>query len=57
VLREHKRGRPLDEILKDSYVENRCTPEQVRRLLDRPELLHAIGDDMIGQARNGHTPT
>jgi hypothetical protein len=54
VIREHKRGRPLQEILKDSYVANRCTPEQVERLLDRPELLHAIGDDMISQTRNGH---
>ena len=51
VIREHKRGRPLVEILKDSYVANRCTPEQVERLLDRPELLHAIGNDMISQAR------
>ena len=36
VIREHKRGRPLAEILEDSYVKNRCTPEQIERLLDRP---------------------
>ena len=30
---------------------NRCTPEQVERLLDRPELIHSIGDDMIAEAR------
>lgn len=54
VVREHKRGRPLGEILQDAYVANRCTPEQIDRLLDRPELIHAIGDDMIGRARNGH---
>jgi hypothetical protein len=53
VIREHKRGRPLDEILKDSYVTNRCTPEQIERLLDRPELIHALGDDMISRTRNG----
>ena len=51
VIREHRRGRPLTEILEDSYVTNRCTPEQVERLLDRPELIHAIGNDLIGDAR------
>jgi hypothetical protein len=42
VIREHDRGRPLDEILLDKYVQNRLTPEQQRRLLDRPELMEAI---------------
>ena len=51
VVREHKRGRPLAEILEDSYVKNRCTPEQVARLLDRPELLHSLGNDVIADAR------
>ena len=51
VVREHKRGRPLGEILEDSYVKNRCTPEQVARLLDRPELLHSLGNDVIADAR------
>ena len=51
VIREHKRGRPLGEILEDSYVTNRCTHEQIDRLLDRPEIMHAIGNDMIDDAR------
>jgi hypothetical protein len=51
VIREHKRGRSLAEILDDAYVTNRCTPEQIDRLLDRPELIHAIGNDPIGEAR------
>ncbi len=51
VVREHKRGRPLQEILADPYVTNRCTPEQVDRLLDRPELIHSIGNDMLGEVR------
>jgi hypothetical protein len=51
VVREHKRGRPLAEILQDPYVKNRCTHEQVDRLLDRPELIHAIGDDMLSRVR------
>jgi hypothetical protein len=43
VIREHHRGRPMAEILEDHYVTNRCTPEQIRRLLDRPDVLHTIG--------------
>jgi hypothetical protein len=51
VVREHKRGRPLHEILDDPYVTNRCTPDQIDRLLDRPELIHSIGNDMLGEVR------
>ncbi len=43
VIREHGRGRPLDEILADNYVKNRMSNEQVRRLLDRPEVVAALG--------------
>ena len=55
VIREHKRGRPLREILEDAYVRNRCTPEQVARLLDRPELIHSIGNDVVAEARQSLT--
>jgi hypothetical protein len=55
VIREHERGRALKEILQDRYVQNRLTPEQQNRLLDRPEVIRAIGDDPIEAARrNGH---
>jgi hypothetical protein len=47
VVREHHRGRSLNDILEDPYVTNRCTPEQVRRVLERPEVIHAIGDDIV----------
>jgi hypothetical protein len=43
VIREHARGRPLAEVMEDRYVQNRLTPEGQRRLLDRPEVIHAIG--------------
>lgn len=46
VIREHRRGRPLREILADNYVTNRCSAEQISRLLDRPEVIHALGDDL-----------
>jgi hypothetical protein len=51
VIREHKSGRSLNDILEDPYVKNRTTPEQVARLLDRPDLIHAVGNDVISQAR------
>ena len=51
VIREHHRGRPLDEILEDNFVKNRCTPQQIGRLLDRPEIVQAIGNDVVAQAR------
>ena len=41
----------LDEILGDRYLINRTTPSQRARLLDRPEVVRAIGDDTIADAR------
>jgi hypothetical protein len=52
VIREHDRGRPLAEILEDKYVVNRLpSPEQRARLLDRPEIIHAVGGDMVEAAK------
>jgi len=56
VIREHDRGRTLAEILDDRYLLNRTTPQQRERLLDRPEVIRAIGDDTIGDARSSQTP-
>ena len=57
VIREHERGRDLEEILADRYVQNRLTPHEQHRLLDRPEVIRALGDDMIAEAkRNLPTP-
>ena len=51
VIREHDRGRDLAEILEDRYVQNRLNPQQRARLLDRPEVIKAIGNDTISSAR------
>ncbi len=51
VIREHERGRSLHEILDDRYVRNRLNGNQLRRLLERPEIVHAIGDSAVEQAR------
>ena len=45
VIREHGRGRGLEEILQDRYVQNRLSTEQQMRLLDRPEIIRAISSD------------
>ena len=52
VIREHERGRSLEEILNDRYLVNRTTPAQRARLLDRPEVIRAIGDETIESARS-----
>ncbi|MFO7571522.1 MAG: hypothetical protein R6W48_02840 [Gaiellaceae bacterium] len=51
VIREHDRGRSLDEILQDKYVVNRLSPEQQRRLLDRPEIIESISGDMLEETK------
>lgn len=51
VVREHERGRALAEILEDPYVRNRCSPQEIERLLDRPEVIRALGDDVVSGVR------
>jgi hypothetical protein len=52
VIREHDRGRSLDAIMQDRYVQNRLSAEQQRRLLDRPEIMEAISGDMLEAAKS-----
>jgi hypothetical protein len=51
VIREHDRGRPLAEVLEDKYVVNRLSEEQRKRLLDRPEIIQAVGGDSVETAK------
>jgi len=52
VMREHRRGRRLGEILDDAYVKNRLTPQQCERLLDREDVIHAVGHDEVEAVRS-----
>ena len=52
VIREHHRGRSLEEILKDPHVVNNCSPAGIRRLLDEPSIVHAVGEDLIAAQRS-----
>jgi hypothetical protein len=52
VIREHDRGRTLHDILEDKYVVNRLPSQEQRdRLLDRPEVIQAIGGDTAAAAK------
>ena len=52
VIREHDRGRSLAEIMEDRYILNRLdSPEKRARLLDRPEIIQAVGSDMAEAAK------
>ena len=56
VIREHERGRSLAEILEDPYVRNRLTPTQRSRLLDRPDIIRAVGNDTVEATRSSLPP-
>jgi hypothetical protein len=56
VIREHERGRSLAEILEDPYVRNRLTATQRARLLDRPDIIRAVGDDTVEATRSSLPP-
>jgi hypothetical protein len=55
VIREHERGRALAEILEDPYIRNRATPNEVARMLDRPEVIHALGEGPVAAERERRT--
>ena len=55
VIREHERGRALAEILDDPYIRNRATPHELARLLDRPEVVHALGESVVAPERADRT--
>jgi hypothetical protein len=53
VLREYGRGRTLSDVFDDPYVRNRSTPEERARLLERPELVAALGEHAVSELRLG----
>lgn len=50
IVREHKTGRSLQDILDDPYLKNRATDEQRLRLLERPDVIRAVGEDVASTA-------
>ena len=47
VIREHERGRPLSQILEDPYVRNRYSKDELARMLERPEVVRALGKTVV----------
>ena len=52
VIQEHHLGRVFSDILHDPYITDRCSSAEIRRLLDHPEIVRAVGDD-IRRERGG----
>ena len=50
IVREHRSGRSLDDILDDPYLKNRATEEQRLRLLERADVIRAVGEDTAAMA-------
>lgn len=50
VIREHHAGRKLDDILADPYIKNRASELERRRLLERPDIVKAVGEHTAREA-------
>jgi hypothetical protein len=51
VILEHERGRRLEEIVEDPYIRNRVTERELARILDRPEVVEALGRAAVTDAQ------
>jgi hypothetical protein len=59
VIGESASGRPLSEVLADSYVVNRLDALGISRLLDRRDVIDSVGGDAVAdlRAKLGETRT
>ncbi len=46
VIREVRNGRKLTEALQDPYVKNRLSPERLEKVLENPEVMKALEDQI-----------
>jgi hypothetical protein len=51
VVREVSGGRNLADVMQDAYITNRAGQVDARRLLDRPEIIAAVNDDVLDDLR------
>ncbi len=52
IVREHRRGRPLGEILEDEYLRRHGTPSLVWRVLGQPRTIAALAADAADGIRD-----
>ena len=55
IIREHERGRRLSEIVEDPYIRNRATERELARLLERPEVVEALGRAAVAETKQDLT--
>lgn len=46
ITRELHQGRPVNEILADPYVRNRVNEDRLNEILENPEILAAVSDEL-----------
>lgn len=46
IIRELKNGRRLPSILNDPYIKNRLSEEEMTHLLEKPELIAALEEEI-----------
>jgi hypothetical protein len=51
VIAEAATGRPLEDVLADSYVANRLDTVGIARLLDRKDVIDGVGGDAVTSLR------
>jgi hypothetical protein len=51
VVRELDGGRHLAEVMQDAFITNRAGKVDAMRLLDRPEVIAAVGTDVTEDLR------
>jgi hypothetical protein len=51
VISEYRRGRGLADVLDDPYVTNRADEGARRRLLDRSDVIAAVGEEVVSQLK------
>ncbi len=51
MIAENAAGRQLQDVLTDSYVTNRLDTVGIARLLDRKDVIDAVGGDAVTALR------
>jgi hypothetical protein len=47
IVREHRRGRQLSDILADRFLLDHASPVAIGHLLHDPSLIHRLADDCL----------